>query len=62
MSKSEARQAWKDADEGMLTWCQDCGDDQPLRMCERCCEEYCYDCFAGEDHVFYCYSDDEDYF
>jgi hypothetical protein len=49
---AEAKQAWRDADEGLLTWCCECDNDTELRVCEGCDDEFCYDCF--EDHYDFC--------
>lgn len=46
---------------GLLTWCEDCGDDASeyggLRACPECGLELCFAC--GDSHQEYCNKDRE---
>lgn len=56
MSKEQRDSGYHYWPEGMLTWCEDCGNDEFLRACPVCNEELCWSC--GKHHE--CIGDEEE--
>ena len=45
---------------GILTWCEDCGDDMEGHsyICEKCDQELCYSCYLY--HEKECFAEEDE--